>query len=567
MMKGELKKVNSSIEYVLNKSDELSSRVSNSSDTSASKSFENDINEKISLINSKTSELEKRHEDLCKKSDVWDRKPERTELNEIRSELKAHQEKADGQLRSVNQEVEGINKMISLNSEAKTAETDETISKSLETKLTTNMAQIENKMAIQEAARKDINTKLSDLSEKQHRLNEEFGCISELKAKLNSKSSVWDSKADMKNVESLLQSEVKKLKQDQEFVLNKADGIEFDVRNIKDNLPAIDNISNVEGKLVKIEDKVKVVDVLLNDVKIFKEKMDKNEAISSDIKALKEKLSAIDRLETINKDVIAIKEKMATLDIKNLNEKIKSIDKIETVNKDVTAIKENVANLDIKNLNEKIKSIDKIDVLNRDFQSLSEKIKSQFESELRTLRERVESLNLSDIKSQLASEVKSLLANEITKVNDKISCLDTKQKDQTNINISNKDKDTMESSLRALEDKVKTDKESLRNMENKLNSLDVNSIVKKEDLSGFLGKEEVGSFVKKEQHGSDLKQLQTVLQDEITKLQKNLETSKSQQNSDSKLDEGSLNKKFISKADFTVLGKILNFAFSNSDMT
>merc|ERR1719266_1790336 len=143
--------------------------------------------------------------------------------------------------------------MISLNSEAKTAETDETISKSLETKLTTNMAQIENKMAIQEAARKDINTKLSDLSEKQHRLNEEFGCISELKSKLNSKSSVWDSKADMKNVESLIQSEVKKLKQDQEFVLNKVDSIDCDVRNIRDNLSNMDNISNLEGKLVKMD--------------------------------------------------------------------------------------------------------------------------------------------------------------------------------------------------------------------------------------------------------------------------------------------------------------------------
>ena len=120
----------------------------------------------------------------------------------------------------------------------------------------------------------------------------------------------------------------------------------------------------------------------------------------------------------------------------------------------------------------------------------------------------------------------------------------------------------MESSLKALEDNVKRDKESLRNMENKLNSIDVKSILKKEDLSGFLKKEEVGHFVKKEEHGSDIKQLQTVLQDEITKLQTNLETSRSQQNSESKLDEGSLNKKFISKADFTVLGKILNFAFS-----
>ena len=119
----------------------------------------------------------------------------------------------------------------------------------------------------------------------------------------------------------------------------------------------------------------------------------------------------------------------------------------------------------------------------------------------------------------------------------------------------------MESSLRALEERVKTDKESLRDMENKLNSLDLNSVAKKEDLSGFLRKEEVGHFVKKDQHGSDIKQLQTVLQDEITKLQRNLETSKSQQNSESKLDEGSLDKKFISKADFTVLGKcsILHF--------
>ena len=530
MMKDELKKVNSSIEYVLNKSDELSSRVSTSSDNSASKSFENDINERISKINSKTSEIERKQEELSKRSDIWDRKPDKTELTEIRTEVEAHQDKIDDQLSSLRLEVDGINKIISVKSEEKPSDTDQTISKSLETKMTANMGQIENKMAIQEAARKDINTKLSDLSEKQHRLNEEFGCISELKAKLNSKSSVWDSKADMKNVESLIQSEVKKLKQDQEFVLNKADSIDCDVRNIKDSLSSIDSVANIEGKLVKIDDKVKAVDVLQNDMKIVKEKLDKNEALSNDIKALKEKLSAIDRMETINADLTSLKEKVATLDIKNLNEKMKSIDKI--------------------------------DVLNRDIQTISENIKSQFESELRTLRERLETLNLSDIKSQVAAEVKTLLSNEITKVNDKITSLDTKQKDQTNSNISNKDKDSMESSLKALEDNVKRDKESLRNMENKLNSIDLKSILKKEDLSVFLKKEEVGHFVKKEEHGSDIKQLQTVLQDEITKLQTNLETSRSQQNSESKLDEGSLNKKFISKADFTVLGKILNFAFS-----
>merc|ERR1712079_715009 len=119
------------------------------------------------------------------------------------------------------------------------------------------------------------------------------------------------------------------------------------------------------------------------------------------------------------------------------------------------------------------------------------------------------------------------------KVNDKITSLDTKQKDQTSSNISNKDKDSMESSLKALEYKVKTDKESLREIENKLNSIDMKSILKKEDLSGFLKKDEVGHFVKKDEHGSDMKQLQTVLQDEITKLQANLESSKSQQSSES----------------------------------
>merc|ERR1719297_671723 len=103
-------------------------------------------------------------------------------------------------------------------------------------------------------------------------------------------------------------------------------------------------------------------------------------------------------------------------------------------------------------------------------------MKSQLESELSAVRESVETLNISEIKSQVASEVKTLLSSEIMKVNDKITSLDTKQKDQSSNNISNKDKDSMESSLRALEERVKTDKESLREMENKLNSLDLNSV-------------------------------------------------------------------------------------------
>ena len=99
----------------------------------------------------------------------------------------------------------------------------ETVSNALETRVTAGMAQIENKMAIFESSRKDMNTKLTDLTSKQQKLNEECGGISEIKEKLKSKSETWDSKPDMKSIEQLLKTEIEKLKKDSRDETMKAD--------------------------------------------------------------------------------------------------------------------------------------------------------------------------------------------------------------------------------------------------------------------------------------------------------------------------------------------------------
>merc|ERR1712150_357156 len=90
----------------------------------------------------------------------------------------------------------------------------ETVSNALEARVTAGMAQLENKMAIFESSRKDMNSKLTDLTSKQQKLNEGCGGISEIKEKLKSKTETWDSKPDMKSIEQLLKTEIGNLKRD-----------------------------------------------------------------------------------------------------------------------------------------------------------------------------------------------------------------------------------------------------------------------------------------------------------------------------------------------------------------
>ena len=519
MVKDELKKINSSLEYVLNRSDELSSKANDS----ASKSFESDISETISKINSKTAEIEKKQEEFKKKSDVWEAKADKTELNKMKTDIMSECEKIGDQLASLKLESDSINLAVkSLTSPKEESDKDETISKSVEAKLTSNLAQLENKIAIHEASRKEITNKLSDLSQKQQKINEEFGCISELKAKFNCKSEVWDAKADIKNVDNLIQVQVKKLEKDHEFVLNKADNIDCDVRNLKEKLSAFENISSYEGKIDKIEEQVKAVEVFQKET---------NGSLSSEVNALREKLNAGDRLESIKVDLNSVKETLATVDIKHINEKIKTIDKIDVLSRDV------------QNLSDKMKS--EAQPVNSKLRSLEEKVEGlnllQLEEEVRSL-----ALTSKDMKTQVSAEINSLLSREILKVNEKISSLDTKQRDQDSV-MSNKDKDSMESSLKALEDEVKSDRETLGDIENKLNSIDVMNLLTKGELNSYLRKEEADSFVRKDEHGADVKQIKSLLTDQISEVKKTVESSSSRS------EDAELKKHFISKADFTVL--------------
>merc|ERR1719422_1553601 len=110
-------------------------------------------------------------------------------------------EEIDIQKHEINSLNDVTKKLTSLQTETNQTDKNESISSALESRVTAGMAQLENKMAIFEASRKEMNNKLTDLSSKQQKLNEECGGISEVKQKLNSKSEIWDNKAEMKNIE------------------------------------------------------------------------------------------------------------------------------------------------------------------------------------------------------------------------------------------------------------------------------------------------------------------------------------------------------------------------------
>merc|ERR1719186_2436134 len=174
----------------------------------------------------------------------------------------------------VNEEVEKLKKDIKyildkndeMNTNLKNTsnENQETISKNLENKLTGNMAQIENKMAIIEASRQDTTTKLTELLKKNEKINEDLVNLASLKSKFESKVNSWDSKADpteVKKLDTFVNEEVEKLKKDIKYILDKNDEMSTNLKNTSNEnqeTTSKDLEKRLTGSMAKIENKIAI---------------------------------------------------------------------------------------------------------------------------------------------------------------------------------------------------------------------------------------------------------------------------------------------------------------------
>merc|ERR1719270_2955689 len=442
-LNSEMKKLKSSIEFALNKSDDLSMQLQNATTTQSNNvssdslnQMEKNINSALEKSSSNISDLTTKLNGLLSKSSSWDNKVEKADLitckNEINSSIDNLRKDIGSTREEVNvqkQEIQSLESttknLTSLQSQLDKSDKSENVSKSLEGRITAGMAQIENKMAIFESSRKEMNTKLVDLSSKQQKINEEFGGNSEIKEKMKSKSEIWDNKADVKSVESMIKTELDKVKSEG---LNQSQKFESDMKSMKDSIKATDEIGR---KFSNFEDKI------IDEVKSMQSAQKSTVyAKTEELSKLSEEIKSI-KLETSKTDIYARKEELSKL-MQDINV-IKS-----TSNKnDIYAKKEELSNLNNKNdIYEKQK--EEISKLTQDINNL--KVSSD-KADINALKS---STNTTDIFAR--KEELSNMSNKFTTVEKQVNSL--------------------ENGLKEVKDNVKIDKDIILKMQEDVKSFD-----------------------------------------------------------------------------------------------
>jgi len=539
--KREIKSLKSNVELTLNRIDEFKSYGENiikSQMESQNKGKEEEtdgrLEKDIQSCSKEISHLSRKYDELLAiKNKLQTDKCDNSEVILFRNDISLKLENLEKNIETLKQEtsehkqgIDSLNEITKKLSSLGVKQTDssETVSQSLETRVTAGMAQIENKMAIFESSRKEMKTKLTDLTSKQQKLNEEYGGISEIKEKLKSKSEIWDNKLDLKSVEQLLKTEIDTLKKN-----STDETLKSDLETLKLNVTQC-NSKNSE-KLETISSQCKLLE-----------------------NGLKEAQKASEKVLEISRKITNL-ENQFTNDLKSikdssLNETYVTKQDIQYFSNELKTLADNDKSNDLKN---------HLDILENKYKEVMEEI-----NKLKSMSH--------DVKSSMINTFKDQITSDISKINDKVAngCVS-----------NNKDRENLESSLKKLEDSMNIEKEKLGNMESKLNCIDIKDILKKEDISKFINsfnyltvtdcssfvkkedlsnvikkddvsdfvkKSEVTDFAKKSEVGSDVKQLKTFINEELSKLKK-IEDKSSKEDISETID--SFRAKFISQEEFT----------------
>merc|ERR1719186_794374 len=314
----EVEKLKKDIKYILDKNDEMNTNLKNTANENQeiiSKNLENKLNGDIAQIENKMAIIEASRQDtttklteLLKKNDkinedlvnlsslkskfeskvnTWDSKADPAEVKKLDTFVNEEVEKLKKDIKYILDK----NDEMSANLKNTSNENQETTSKNLENKLTGNIAQIENKMAIIEGSRKDTATKLTELLKKNEKMHEDLVNLSSLKSNFESKVNTWDGKADpadIKKLDTFVNKEVEKLKKNIEFILQKNDEISGNlkttIQNENEESASKDLEKRLTGSIAKIENKLAVFESSRQETTTkLSELLKKNEKINEDL--------------------------------------------------------------------------------------------------------------------------------------------------------------------------------------------------------------------------------------------------------------------------------------------
>merc|ERR1719357_1306273 len=592
--KHQLESINRSINDIVKNNDDIKSKVNVAEmQNNLSNSVEQKINKDLEQINTKLSKLgdelqsySNLHANFNSKAKVWDSKADMTEIKKLDACLKDEVNSLKKDIAYVLEKNDELNQNIK---ETSVRESQASESRSLEDKITKNIANLENKIAVISKSKDDLSAKSSEMSERLDKLNNDLSTVLDMRSKIESKSHLWDNKADnseMLNIKTSVNDELDKIRKNVDYLFDKSDKFDEKIGTLS-KYEKEENVSKsfenkVNSSIANIENKIATIDQSRenthNDLKEQKSQIDniKHDLTSyGDLKTAfaakrsiwdgKADLEDVKKLNTlVDSEMKKMKEMLEELSEKNNDFDIKL--KNDLVNKSEEECDKNVEKrllANIAQIDNKIaileqarnssatklsELVNKYELVTTDLSNLSntvpkkqnldelDKIVKEIKSELKDLKKSMEyvlesndamksSLQTSLNSSSSSSELETTLLDKIGKVENKMAIIENSQKSNTN-----KLTDVIEKNKNMVAD-VNTFSEFRNKLESKVNIWD-----QKADVS-------------------DLKKIDTSINEDIKKIKVDIEHIV-EKNEDFSIQN--LNKKFISMDEFRGLEGTVN---------
>jgi len=389
--------------------------------------------------------------------------------------------------------------------------------KDLENRLTSSIAQIENKIAIFEKSRQDITTKLSDLMKNNEKTSDELTKLGEMKSKFESKVGIWDSKVNCDEIQKI-----------NKFVNEEVDRISSSMKIIEQK--------NDETSLSKLNDR-------FIGKELFKDLKDNVNNISDSIKGHKTNSS------TANSEFGDFEAKINKLEVSTgefNNKFVKLMEKNSQINDEIVGLSVLKSKFDAKSnfWDSKVDSseITKVNTL------LSEEIK-KLQNNINSISDRNEEV-INNLKNAKDDENKNLVSKELK---------DTFASKEEHALLV-KSNDCLASEVKKINGSIS---ERVKQVDSKLSQIERSQSEFTTNLNNLSEKDKNNSkFVDK----TEMTKFNTQITDEIKKVQKNFdELLEKNENMFSTLKNSSQKstceispKDFITKEEFTVLD--INFS-------
>eukprot|EP00090_Calanus_glacialis_P047534 TRINITY_DN9924_c0_g1_i1.p1 TRINITY_DN9924_c0_g1~~TRINITY_DN9924_c0_g1_i1.p1 ORF type:complete len:770 (-),score=247.40 TRINITY_DN9924_c0_g1_i1:94-2130(-) len=463
--------------------------------------FENSRNDLSNKLSELLTKNEKITEDLTKVSElksnfdskvnIWDSKADPAEIKKLDTFV-------NEEVKKIKKDIEDIvqkNNEISVNtldnryiSKDKFKDLEINVNQLSENIKTNNainsnsndVGHLEEKISKLETSSGDFNNKFANLMEKNSQINEEIVALSGLKSKFDAKANFWDSKVDtseIKNVNTLLSDEVKKLQTNIDSISDKNDEVHNNLKNSKqdDNLESSlkdlkrNFISKAEFSVLEksnktLLDDVKRIDGSISDrVKKVDDKFVKVESSQSDLTSKITDLSK--KNENTSSKLVELSQLKTQFDSK-INTWDSKVDKVEIkeintlINEEIKKIETNIDNILQKNAerfsmlesktedgNKEVSSKDFITkeeftMLDINFSKLSEIVENiqgeifehqheetsqleQLELSMKTLKTQVEAMTRDSRQSEPSSTPSSGISDLVRTIQNTIGSLET----------------------------------------------------------------------------------------------------------------------------------------------